>query len=149
MKTNLIPSVLALGTVVFMTNAFAADPYVDSWFTANSGKYARIYTTDANKTAGTSVTTWSNGTQTQSYTYANLLQEIPDLQSIGIGNFRISPHTADMIAIAKIFRAVQQGKMDTTEGLANLSDLIKNVEFSNGFYHSLSGKYWKPAALSE
>ena len=90
-----------------------------------------------------------NGTQTQSYTYANLLQEIPDLQSIGIGNFRISPHTADMIAIAKIFRAVQQGKMDTTEGLANLSDLIKNVEFSNGFYHSLSGKYWKPAALSE
>ncbi len=90
-----------------------------------------------------------NGTQTQSYTYANLLQEIPDLKSIGIGNFRLSPQSADMVAIATIFRGVQQGKIDAVEGMANLSDLIKNVEFSNGFYHSLSGKHWKPATIGE
>lgn len=90
-----------------------------------------------------------NGTQTQSYTYTNLLQEIPDLQSIGIRNFRLSPQTADMVAVAKIFRAVQQGKMATAEGLANLSDLMKEIEFSNGFYHSLSGQHWKPAPLGE
>ena len=47
------------------TVANSADPRTNSWFTANAGKYARIYTTDANKTNGVSVTTWSNGSQTQ------------------------------------------------------------------------------------
>ena len=42
-----------------------ADPQLSSWMTTYAGKYARIYTTDANKLAGNSVTTWTNGTQTQ------------------------------------------------------------------------------------
>lgn len=47
-----------------MTTA-QADPLLTSWFTANSGKYARIYTTVANETAGTTSTTWSRGTGVQ------------------------------------------------------------------------------------
>ncbi len=43
-----------------------ADPLLSSWFTDNSSKYARIYTSDANKLAGVSATTWTNGTQVQS-----------------------------------------------------------------------------------
>ncbi len=42
-----------------------ADPRTNSWFTTYSSKYARIYTSDANKTNGTSVTTWSTGSTTQ------------------------------------------------------------------------------------
>ena len=42
-----------------------ADPQLDSWFTANSGKYARLYQTTANETARTTSTTWSRGTGTQ------------------------------------------------------------------------------------
>ena len=42
-----------------------ADPLLDSWFTDNSGEYARIFTTVANETAGTTSTTWSRGTGTQ------------------------------------------------------------------------------------
>lgn len=42
-----------------------AEPLLTSWFTTYSGKYARIYTNDANKLAGTAVTTWSNGRLTQ------------------------------------------------------------------------------------
>jgi hypothetical protein len=41
-------------------------PYRDSWLTNYSGRYARVYTNNAMKTAGTSLTAWSNGTQVQS-----------------------------------------------------------------------------------
>lgn len=46
-------------------SAEAVDPRTNSWLTDFSAKYARIYTSDANKNAGTSVTTWGNGTQNQ------------------------------------------------------------------------------------
>ena len=41
-------------------------PLLSSWFTSNSGNYARIYPTLANQTARTPATTWSRGTGTQS-----------------------------------------------------------------------------------
>src|SRR5690349_4657395 len=53
-----------------------ADPMITSWFTTYSGQYARIYTNDAAKTAGNSVTTWSNGTQTQSSPAYTGVQEV-------------------------------------------------------------------------
>ncbi len=42
-----------------------ADPQLTSWFTANSGQYARIYQTTAAQTAGTKSTTWTRGSGTQ------------------------------------------------------------------------------------
>jgi hypothetical protein len=54
---------LALGSVAALG---AADARTESWFTANSGKYARLYQTTADETAGISVTTWSRGQGTQS-----------------------------------------------------------------------------------
>jgi hypothetical protein len=52
--------------LTFNITHVAADPRVDSWFTQHSGKYARIYPTTADETAGNSVTTWSRGQGTQS-----------------------------------------------------------------------------------
>ncbi len=66
MKTNSVQIALALVAVVFATKAFAADPYVDSWLTTYTSKYARIYTNDAMKASGTALTTWNNGSQNQS-----------------------------------------------------------------------------------
>jgi len=43
----------------------SADPQVTSWLTTYATKYARIYTSDASKAAGASVTTWTNGSQAQ------------------------------------------------------------------------------------
>ncbi len=37
-----------------------------SWFTTYASRYARIYTTDTARLSGSSVTTWTNGTETQS-----------------------------------------------------------------------------------
>lgn len=57
---------LTLCLTALLTLRAAADPQLTSWFTANSGKYARIYQSAANETAGTTSTTWSRGSGTQS-----------------------------------------------------------------------------------
>jgi hypothetical protein len=76
MKTQLVWLLLAS---VFMLTAFrasGADPYVDSWLTTYAGQYARIYTNNAMKIAGTALTTWSNGSQVQSLPAYAGVQEI-------------------------------------------------------------------------
>ena len=56
--------------------AVAGDPSTDQWYVTQSGKYARIYTDVAAKTSGTAVTTWSNGSQTQSLPAYSGVQEV-------------------------------------------------------------------------
>jgi hypothetical protein len=53
-----------------------AEPHVDSWLTDRAGQYARVYTSDAARLSGTSVTTWSNGNQVQSVPAYCGVQEI-------------------------------------------------------------------------
>jgi len=64
MKTHIF--LLALAAIVYTNILCAANPQLDSWLTTYSGQYARVYLTDANKTAGTSATTWSRGAVSQS-----------------------------------------------------------------------------------
>lgn len=68
MKTRLIAQANCLSLLLALaaTNSLAADPRIDSWFTQNSGRYARIYQTTADETSGSSVVTWSRGQGTQS-----------------------------------------------------------------------------------
>ncbi len=73
-KRSSLLLVLALTTVI-IADAATDDPQTSSWLTSSSGGYARIYQTDAAKTAGTSVTTWSRGQGTQSSAvYAGVTQ---------------------------------------------------------------------------
>jgi hypothetical protein len=53
-----------------------ADPQTSSWLTEYATRYARIYTSDASKLAGTASTTWTNGTQVQSSPAYAGVQEI-------------------------------------------------------------------------
>lgn len=55
----LLVSLLALSSA-------KADPQLSSWYTARSGRYARIYQTTAAESAGTASTTWSRGSGVQS-----------------------------------------------------------------------------------
>ena len=59
-KSNFIGALL--GAFFFIAIGAQADPELTSWFTANTSKYARIYTSTANRTAGISSTTWSTQT---------------------------------------------------------------------------------------
>src|SRR5256885_6963376 len=69
MKTNncagLASQAVAAGSLVFSSLGAQADPLVDSWLTTYSGKYARVYLTDADKTSGNAVSTWSRGSISQ------------------------------------------------------------------------------------
>jgi YHYH protein len=63
MKINLTSKIKFIVTGGLLCAAAAqADPLLTSWFTANSGKYARIYTSTANRTSGVSATTWTGQT---------------------------------------------------------------------------------------
>ena len=80
-----------------------------------------------------------NGVQTLSYTYCNLIREVADLAGLGVGSFRLSPHSCDMIAVAESFRAVLDGKLGRDEAMARLEVLGLDAPFSNGFMHGSAG----------
>ena len=89
MKNSSTACFLVAGALLLDCALQAADPRTNSWFTSYSGKYARIYTTDVNKTNGVTATTWSNGQQTQSLSLRcpRLLQLLPHrlAQFLGLG----------------------------------------------------------------
>jgi hypothetical protein len=64
MKIIFTPIVFGILTATIY--ARASDPRTNSWFTTYAGQYARIYTSDLNRTNGNSVTTWSKGNYVQS-----------------------------------------------------------------------------------
>src|SRR5215469_10844989 len=98
----LIPLRLALMVVLLsVAENFTAngqtDPRTNAWFTTYSGSYARIYTNDTMLTNGTSLTTWSNGSQTQSQPAYCGVQEVDSssnwvyVQSTGLAAYNMGP----------------------------------------------------------
>ena len=79
-----------------ISSAFG-DPQVTSWMTANSTRYARIYTSDANRSAGQAVTTWSQGTTSQTAPAYCGVQEISFstnwiyIRTTGLGSHVMGP----------------------------------------------------------
>jgi YHYH protein len=88
---------LAGGLCALAVSIGAADPRTDCWFTADSGQYARIYTNEAMKSAGTTLTTWSNGSQTQSLPVYCGVQEVYSstnwiyVRSTGLASYNMGP----------------------------------------------------------
>lgn len=80
-----------------------------------------------------------NGTQTLSYTYNALLPELGDLQAMGIRRFRLSPHSIDMVAVARLYRDVLDGRLAAREARARLAEMIGEAPLSNGFYQGREG----------
>ena len=98
---------LLLAFVLGTGAIFAAEPQLESWQTANTRRYARIYATDAARLAGTSLTTWTRGTTSQTTpSYAGVIQvsysaDWVYLRSTGLGTHVMGPwylnaaHTQD------------------------------------------------------
>jgi collagenase-like PrtC family protease len=86
-----------------------------------------------------------NGIQTMSHDYLNLAGELTDLQAMGVSRFRLSPHGCDMVAVATIFRAVLDRRIEVPEALAQLDALKLDAPFSNGFYYGKPGHSWNQA----
>lgn len=80
-----------------VTRAQVVDPRTNCWLTSYTGQYARIYTNNAMKTAGTTLTTWSNGSQTQSAPAYCGVQEVDSssnwvyVRSTGLAAYNMGP----------------------------------------------------------
>lgn len=80
-----------------------------------------------------------NGTQTLSYTYNALLPELFELQAMGINRFRLSPHSCDMVAVARLYRDVLDGRAAPAEAQAALAAMVGEAGLANGFYRGKEG----------
>ena len=93
-------SVMA-GTVFLSPTHVLAGPQTDSWFTTYAGQYARIYTNNTMLTAGTPLTTWSNGSETQANPAYCGIQEVYSstnwvyVRSTGLASYRMGPWYMD------------------------------------------------------
>lgn len=97
---RLAAGVTALGMAV-VVSAAAPDPRLDSWLTAFSGRYARVYLTDADRLADRAVTTWSRGSVSQSLPAYCGVYEVASsadwlyVRTTGLGNHTMGPWYMD------------------------------------------------------
>lgn len=80
-----------------------------------------------------------NGIQTLSHDYLNLVRDLPELRRMGISRFRLSPHSCDMVQVAKVFRHALDSAVSTNEAGAMLEEMNLPAPFSNGFFHGRAG----------
>lgn len=95
---------------------------------------------------GLSLTTMSgepflaiNSVQTMSHSYHCIIGELDALARSGVRRFRLSPQKADMVEVARIYRAALSGEMDVDEARTRLIRSCPSAVISNGFLHGASG----------
>lgn len=155
-RTVLFRTAVLLGLLLPATGQ--ADPQLTAWSTVNSGKYARVYTTTANRTSGTSATTWNTSGTTLPHTlpaYADIYEiwysnswvytkytglpsyvTGPWLNPQGaVGNFW--PGTQSVIRRFPRSPSVQSGTKDSTA--AGTSGIFVNGVAA---FNSLDGQAW-------
>ena len=141
--------------------AQAQAPLITSWFTRDSGKYARIYGTDADKTVGNAVATWSNGTQTQSLPAYCGIQEVSYsanwvyVRSTGLGSHTMGPwylnaaHTTIFPNLPKntaaFYRLPRTPTVPTTKTLTGLGAIGYFVD-GVAMFDSRDGFVWTGSA---
>jgi hypothetical protein len=117
--------------LILLTHGSAlADPRISSWFTGDSGRYARIYPSAAAEAAGTASTTWSKGAGTQSApTYAGVSQVSYStnwvyIRSTGLAGHIMGPWPANFPNFpsnnAKIYRIPRNPVIPATKSLTPL-----------------------------
>jgi collagenase-like PrtC family protease len=83
-----------------------------------------------------------NGIQTLSYECLSLINEVVELNAIGVSRFRLSPHTCDMVKVASVFRAVLDRQITAGEATVMLDEVKLPMPFANGFCHGEPGYRW-------
>ena len=128
-----------------------ADPRTDSWLTNATARYARIYTSSANRLNGASVTTWSNGSQSQNtpaYCGVQAVYSSADwvyLRTTGLGSHAMGPWPANfpnLPANQHIFYRLPRnpvlGTGGTLTGLGSIGYFVDGV----AMFDSRDGFVW-------
>ena len=91
-----------------------------------------------------------NGVQTLSSSMANLVESLDALAGMGVASCRLSPQTGDMVAAARVFRAVLDGGAAPYAApgaaRAELARLFPAVQFADGFFHAAPGAEYRGSA---
>ena len=87
-----------------------------------------------------------NGVQTLSCSIANLVESLAELARMGVASCRLSPQTGDMVAVARLFRAVLDGGSTPAAARAELANLFPAAQFADGFLHAMPGAEYRGAA---
>jgi autotransporter-associated beta strand protein len=148
---------------LLLASAAQADPQITSWFTQNSGKYSRVYTTTANRTNGVSATTWNTGGATLPHTspsYADVYSVSYSnnwvyVKYSGIPSYVIGPWLNPQGAVGNFWPgtqaglrrfprtpAVQAGVKDSTA--AGASGIFVNGVAA---FNALDGQAWDGSAI--
>jgi collagenase-like PrtC family protease len=80
-----------------------------------------------------------NGVQTVSFTCQTSITDLATLQAAGVSRFRLSPQRCDMVAVARIYRDVLDGRLEPEAGLAGIRALYPELPMANGFLHGVPG----------
>jgi O2-independent ubiquinone biosynthesis protein UbiV len=80
-----------------------------------------------------------NGVQTLSHSCISLAGHLRELVDLGIRFFRLSPHSVDMIEVARRFRDVLDGRRTAADANRALQALVGRMQLSDGFYRGLAG----------
>ncbi len=83
-----------------------------------------------------------NGIQTMSHSILNLLHDLEPLGELGVSHFRLSPHSSDMVEVARLFRSVLDGEISATDASEQLAHAGLDAPFSNGYLHDRPGVSW-------
>jgi len=83
-----------------------------------------------------------NGVQTLSNAYACLAGELASLADAGVRAFRLLPQDVDMVAVARVFRALLAGRESPPSALDAIERLCGEVPLANGYLHDSPGSAW-------
>jgi hypothetical protein len=152
-KTFRIGALILLG--LGAAEMLRADPLLTSWFTTYSGRYARIYTNTTMELASNALTTWSNGTQTQSSPAYDGVQEVDYSSSwvyvytTGLASYTMGPWQtgfpnlpSNQKAIFRIPRTPPTATNDSITGAGAVGIFVDGVEMFN----SWDAFYWSGSA---
>lgn len=83
-----------------------------------------------------------NGLQTIAGGITLLTHEVSELRAVGVRRLRLSPQSCDMIAVARCYRDLADGRIDAGEALAALLALRLPAPPANGYLHGAPGANW-------
>ena len=81
----------------------------------------------------------ANGVQTLGHAVTCAVHHIGALRDAGVAALRLSPHTCDMVAVARIFRALADAHITPDEAEEQLASLSLPGPLSDGFLRGVAG----------
>ncbi|MGX1588206.1 ubiquinone anaerobic biosynthesis protein UbiV [Brevundimonas diminuta] len=80
-----------------------------------------------------------NGVQTLSYGIQMPDFSVAELRTAGVSALRLSPHTGDMAAVARAFRAYADNSLTARELAENVRAVVSSTPFVGGYLHGQAG----------